>query len=166
MWRFREGLPDYVQKAILHGIDGLDPHRPVFDPNKCYHWKWDNCVMTQKDMFHVRIPYQKKGLRSLMWYHFSGRELPAVETSSRSLCPHHPDQKYGSCCFPKVYMRCHRITGYKDRGLCMNPHHMVAGTERESRLEMENEGCLLSWDPAVAEQQPLPCETCQWSPSM
>ena len=160
-----EASPE-IQQALAHGIGGLNPHAPLFPPDRCTPWTLAPCVRTStrrnETRYSVRLPFRQRNLRAFLWYHKTG-DLLHIRTASHAPCPTHPTQKYGACCFPKIIMQCHRITGYKDRGLCMNPLHFRVGSENDERREEDDEGLLLPWNNTpVPEELPPPCPQCSW----
>jgi hypothetical protein len=142
--------------AILHGIEGLDPHDPLFVRERCYLWRVWHCV-TVRDNGHVfiRTPGRRdqctQSLRGLLAFHCLGA-MERPSTSSRLACPCGQGRTYGECCCPTVAMVC-------GSSLCVNPLHMRVG---RARTGTENSN-------AVAIEVPIlpacpSCAQCGWTP--
>ena len=91
--------------AVLHGIEGLDPHSPVFEHNRCYMWRLWHSVTVRENHIFVRTPGGRgqctQSLRALLAYHHQGAmETPCA--SSQDPCPCDQSKAYGDCCFPVV----------------------------------------------------------------
>lgn len=157
----RYQVTDEVATAIRHSIDGLNPHRPVFQSDRCYAWKLWNCVVLKAGanetvQMHIRTPFtpahsrRSQNLRSVLAYHYFGHLDPPV-TSSRKPCVCGSGQTYGVCCFPTVYSRC--------GGACVNPLHFVCGKNSEAAGNRTGDGAT----PAVI-LPCAPCHDCAWEP--
>lgn len=179
MWKleWREDAPEKYQvsqktrDAIVHSIDGLDPHEPYFQRDRCYIWKLWNCMgireikgtEDRRVQIHIRTPMTSKqcgrtqNLKTLLAYHYFGY-VDSPETSSRNPCPCGSELNYGSCCFPTIHMACHVHTGIYDSGQCVNPMHFVTGTNSDT--EFISSGPYR--EPEIRECKP--CLTCNWTP--
>ena len=109
---------------ILSIINGIDPHQPVFEPDRCYLWTLESSVRRFTDslgntQLFIQAPRHAPSacVRKVLYEHFMGTLLPKPITSARSPCPTHPNRPYGHCCFPTIRMTCHSA-------LCVNPWHM------------------------------------------
>jgi hypothetical protein len=143
-----------VQSAsILHGIEGLIPHEPVFERDRCYSWRlWHSLTVRDNGMVFVRTPGSKsectQSLRALLAHHYLGTmETPCA--SSRDLCPCGQSKAYGDCCFPTVSMSCGSV-------LCVNPLHMSVGRARDAEHAVPIEVPVLPACPS--------CSVCGWTP--
>ena len=92
--------------AILHSIEGLDPHKPAFERDRCYLWRlWHAITLSRTGQVFVRTPGGRgpctESLRSLLAYHYLGA-METPRASSRDLCPCGQGRTYGDCCFPVV----------------------------------------------------------------
>jgi hypothetical protein len=166
-------VPEEVSKSILHAIDGIDPHNPVFYSNRCYPCKLWHCVIPRcsKDVDEddkrvcafVKTPLtpskcgRTTNLRALLAYHFFGH-METPKTSSRLPCVCGSGKLYGNCCFPQIHSTCYLYMGVRDSGLCLNPFHLQIGK---------------SSDPEPGSHAPFkevivnPCEKCKvcgWEP--
>lgn len=164
-------LPPSVYTTIVHSIEGLDPHRPIFFEDRCYMWKLWSCVgagpSTEDEnevQFHIKMPDTPNGcgrtqsVLRLLVYYYAGRMAEPV-TSSKLPCPCHSGFLYGACCFPVLHSVCERFTGKRSCGLCVNPMHVVAGSihdHHEVNLTLPRSPAIL---PVCT-----PCTTCTWSP--
>lgn len=157
-----------LSATILHGIEGLDPHRPVFRADRCYPWKLWHSVLARVDPtsnhihIHIKTPCntqanQSQSLRALLAFHFFGTSDPPL-TSSKKPCPCRSGRTYGECCFPTIHSRCFKFTGLRNCGLCVNPLHFERG--HNSDLEQGRDYPLA---PSVLPPCE-PCAECKWSP--
>ena len=138
--------------AILHSIEGLDPHKPAFERDRCYLWRlWHAITLSRTGQVFVRTPGGRgpctESLRSLLAYHYLGA-METPRASSRDLCPCGQGRTYGECCFPVVTMDC-------GSPLCVNPFHMRVG--RASAVPIEH------GDVPVLSACPS-CLVCGWQP--
>ena len=141
--------------AVLHGIEGLDPHNPVFERDRCYMWRlWHSVTVRENGMVFVRTPGGRgqctQSLRALLAYHCL--QLGAMETpcaSSQDPCPCGQSKAYGDCCFPTVSMSCGSV-------LCVNPLHMSVGRARDAEHAVPIEVPVLPACPS--------CAVCKWTP--
>lgn len=175
MWRndapSRFDAPANVRNAIQHSIRGLDPHHPVFDPQRCYMWTlWSSLQLRDTDThgldIYLKTPltHGKSGLtqslRSLLYYHHRGQELDPPVTSSSAICPCRSGLRYGACCFPTIRTVCDRFTGVRSCGLCVNPHHFAAGKACDHHESQHAPCCEFVLFPTE------PCEPCQFDPQL
>lgn len=170
-------VPNSVRREILHSINGLDPHDPVFRRDRCYTWgQWTSVYTrqvsdTNQIMCYVRTPLTPNRVRDrgksvvrLLDFHRTGRVLRPSQ-SSHHPCAEHPTTLYGQCCFPNLVAQCHRLTssGNASCGLCVNPLHMVPMTaraaERERHVVLTGGQCA----PRVL-QGVRACTRCDWKP--
>ena len=168
-WRSGPKVPDRFKvgrntiRSILHSIEGLDPHNPVFETKQCYHWKLWSCLrVTQHQQITISTPDCQdttctKNLRFLLLYHYTGL-IPTIQTSSRKECPCKSGQTYGKCCFPTVFSTCATYTGFDNCGLCVNPLHMKGGRTRD---EVKTAG---KCRPNPTLQSCTKCTVCDWTP--
>ena len=139
--------------AILHGIEGLDPHNPVFERDQCHTWQlWHSVTVRENGMVFVRTPGGRgqctQSLRALLAYHCLGAmETPCA--SSQDPCPCGQSKAYGDCCFPVVTMQC-------GAALCVNPFHMRVGRARDAEHAVPIEVPVLPACPS--------CAVCKWTP--
>jgi hypothetical protein len=159
-------LSESSRKAIEHGIEGLDPHHPVFFADRCYPWRlWSYVMLPDKDANQngavIRTPWvdsgQSRNLVNVLAYHYWG-QLSKPTTSSKRPCTHHPNRLYGECCFPEVY----RVGCTSP--LCVNPLHFQAGVRRAPPARQ------LVWNlndgGGMACPGCEPCGKCGWDPCL
>jgi hypothetical protein len=162
-----------VHSAIVHSIEGLDPHNPIFERNKCYRWKLWNCMVIrdtkdesdeQKQLhIYLKTPLtssksgRTQNLKKLLAYHYFG-DVAEPMTSSRSPCPCGSGKTYGSCCFPTIHSVCHIHTGIRNCGLCVNPMHFMSGKNSDDEPGSD---CPYS-EPVI--RKCTPCSKCNWNP--
>lgn len=168
----RYSVTEPTSAAILHSIDGLDPHNPVFLANRCYTWTlWSAMQFRRVEyadgdasvLVDIQTPLvgghsgKTRSLRKLMFYHCHGREVDAPITSSKKPCPCGSGSAYGACCFGAVNTVCEKFTGVRSCGLCVNPLHMEGGPRRAHEEDMRMPHCVIMVGPTA------PCGRCRWN---
>lgn len=160
-WRSRDDDRYHVshetKDAIVHGIDGLDPHKPVFHANRCNLWSLWYCTKLLPDgRVSIRPPWVPQAgpvtgsLHNLLHYHRTGEQVHPV-TSFRHPCPNHPNRTYGHCCFPTILTTC------DTHGLCVNPLHFRVGVTRDVPVGSDDTSSIVC-PPAET------CDVCKWDP--
>ena len=175
---WRQDVPDKfkvspeVHRAIVQSIQGLNPHQPAFYQDRCYSWTLWNCLQLRGEgddtTVLVKTPLtsghcgRTQNLRTLLAYHYFG-QVGSPVTASGKPCPcGAPNKSYGECCFPTVHTICHRYTGVRSCGICVNPTHMERGLARDQESDAVHKypRCQLLLQPTA------PCAECQWDPQV
>lgn len=156
--------PEEVRQHIVHSIEGLDPHHPVFRVHQCYRWTHWSTMVIKEDHVFIGTPLTDRrsgwslNVRALLAFQFFKGKLETPVTSSKKPCVCGSGLTYGACCFPTIAMSCpsHVTQGIVSHA-CVNPLHF----KRVKNKEIDGMEVAVAVEPSPL-HVPEECTQCGW----